>query len=253
LPNINTIISFTRFFLNIHYLLIDEVPRIAISQEFLHQLETANAFILLSLTGIFFAMIGILISAFAYQGKSGKPYSPLNHFISELGEVGVSRLAWAFNLGLILSGICLTPACIALGLSIPGMLAKIAMVAGVVTAVGLTLVGFFPMNHMEPHAKAALTFFRGGLIMVSTFSLAIAFQPGGPLALLREYSLVGLPAVFSFGGFLLLMRLSRKKDDDNPLTPLEKDRPRFWLMPAIEWMIFLTIVLWFLWIAAGLI
>lgn len=38
-----------------------------------------------------------LAAALAYAGPDGEPYSLLNHFISELGEVGVSPLAWLFN------------------------------------------------------------------------------------------------------------------------------------------------------------
>jgi hypothetical membrane protein len=215
-------------------------------------MQNPTTFIILSIAGSFFSILGALISATAYQGKSGTAYSPLNHFISELGEVGVSRLAWVFNLGLIISGLCLIPACISLGLIIPGALSTLGMIAGVVTAVGLALVGVFPMNNLKPHGKAALTFFRGGLLMVLAFSLAIAFPPENSPVLPRGFSLAGLPAILAFSGFLLMMGKGSDADEEEPLQPMENNRPKFWLMPIVEWVIFLTIVLWFLLIALGL-
>jgi hypothetical membrane protein len=197
------------------------------------------------------AVLGSLISALAYRGKSGQPYSPLNHFISELGEFGVSHLAWVFNLSLILTGLSLIPACISLGLILPGFLAKIAMIAGVITAVGLSFVGVFPMNHQKLHGTAAITFFRGGLLMVLAFSVAIATQNPQNLVLPRIYSLAGLPAILAFGGFLWMMQNSSSEKED-PLQPSELNRPKIWIMPIVEWAIFLNIVAWFLLIAIGL-
>lgn len=213
--------------------------------------QNPATFIGLSIAGASVVTLGTLISALAYRGRRGEPYSPLNHYISELGEVGVSRLAWVFNLGLILSGICLIPACISLGLLMPGILPKIGMMAGVIMAGGLLLVGVFPMDKLKPHGRAALTFFRGGLLMVLLFSLAIGFQPQSGMMLPRGYSLAGLPAILGFSGFLLLMGKTDNVNHD-PLQPLEQDRPKIWIMTIVEWSIFLTIVAWFLVIAFGL-
>lgn len=213
-------------------------------------IQNPTTFLILSAAGAGAAVIGALISGLAYRGKCGEPYSPLNHYISELGEVGVSRLAWVFNHGMILSGLLLIPACISLGLIMPGVLPKIGMMAGVIMAVGLLMVGVFPMNHLEPHGKAALTFFRSGLLMVLVFSLAIVFQPQSSLVLPRVYSLAGFPAILAFGGFLLMMGKDDSEHSDPP-QPLEEDRPRVWAITVVEWSIFLTIVAWFLVIGFG--
>src|SRR3989304_4746513 len=73
-------------------------------------LKNPIIFQILSLAGALSAILGSLTAAAAYRGRQGETYSLLNHFISELGEAGVSRLAWVFNLGLILCGLCLVPA-----------------------------------------------------------------------------------------------------------------------------------------------
>lgn len=198
----------------------------------------------LSLAGVLCVVLGSLIAGLAYRGRLNERYSSLNHFISELGEVGVSRLAWVFNLGLILSGRCLLPGCISLGLILPGIWSKLGMAAGAISAVSLSLVGVFPMNKMTPHIRAAVTYFRPGLVMVILFTLAIALQRGTPPAL---HPLFGLAVAY----FLIYSRVSYDTPQ-NPLSPLETDRPRVWRMAVAEWAIFLTTAPWFLAIAAGL-
>ena len=206
----------------------------------------------LSLAGAASAVLGSLIAGLAYRGRLGERYSPLNHFISELGEEGVSRRAWAFNWGLIVCGLCLLPACVSLGLLLPGVWSKLGLAAGVVTAVSIALVGVFPMNKLTPHIRAAVTYFRFGLVMVLFFTIAIAAQPETPPLLPRLIALVGLPAVASYAYFLLYSRVSYAAPE-NPLdTKLQKARPRVWRMAAAEWAIFITTVPWFLAVAAGL-
>ena len=139
-------------------------------------------FQILSLAGALSAILGSIIAGLAYRGKQGEAYSLLNHFISELGEVGVSRLAWVFNLGLMISGLCLIPASVSLGLLLPGVWSKLGMAAGIVTAVSIGLVGVFPMNKRTPHIRAAVTYFRIGLLMIGLFTAAIALQPDPPHA-----------------------------------------------------------------------
>lgn len=214
-------------------------------------LKNPLTFQLMASAGVLFAVLGSLIPALAYRGKQGQAYSPLNHFISELGEVGVSKLAWVFNLGLILSGLCLLPASLSFGLMLPGFIAKLGLLAGGVTALGLGFVGVFPMNKLKPHAAAAMTFFRAGLAMVLSFSLAIALQDAYTMLLPRAYALAGLPAILAFASFLFLMAKAAQPTAD-ALNPLEAARPKVWVMPILEWAIFFGIVAWFLVIALGL-
>jgi len=207
-------------------------------------------FIVFGVCGAAVAVLGSAMAGLAYRGKEGERYSPLNHFISELGEVGVTRWALAFNLGLILSGIALVPAAFSLGLALPGILARLGLAAGVVCAIGLALVGVFPMNKIEPHGKAAMTYFRAGLVMVVLFSLAIAFHTGDVIS--PWYALAGLPPILSFGAFLILIGRAYREEDADPLATEDVPRPRFWLLAAVEWSIFLSVLLWFLIIAVGL-
>lgn len=197
------------------------------------------------LLGCVLSVAGVWIASNAYRGKQGEAYSPLNHFISELGERGVSKRAWAFNWGLILCGVLLLPATLNLGLILPGLWAKLGMVFGVVTALSLSLVGVFSMDRLKPHGMVAATFFRAGLLMVFFFTLAIAFQPQDNQVFSRLLALSGVPAIVAFTTFLLMMGQVRKTKEQAP-EPVEQTRPRVWKMAIAEWAIFVSIVFWFL-------
>lgn len=201
--------------------------------------------------GVSIAGLSFLSSGLAYRGKQGEAYSPLNHFISELGYVGVSRLAWVFNLGLILTGLCLLPACISLGLWLPGTLAKISMVIGIVYAISVTFVGIFPMSNIKPHTMAAMTFFWSGLFFIIIVSLAIGFQPRAAVVLPRVYALAGLPAVIAYGVFIYLLSTVDRSAAET-LSPDDIARPRVWGLAIAEWMTFVTIVIWFLIVGLGI-
>jgi hypothetical membrane protein len=212
---------------------------------------SSGSFRLFGIVGVAFALMGTLVAAFVYRGKQGERYSPLNHYISELGEVGVSRFAWVFNLCLVITGLCLLPACISLGMLLPGVLAKVGIAVGEVCSVSLSLVGVFPMNKLKPHAFAAMTYFRTGLVMVFLFSLAIILQPDSKLVLSRWYALAGLPSLLSFAAFLVLAHI-KSREDEEALEADEEMREDVSSIAIAEWMIFITLVLWFVLVSLGL-
>ena len=49
-------------------------------------------------------VLACAVAALGYQGARGEAYTPLNHWISELGQLGVSARASTFNLGLVAAG-----------------------------------------------------------------------------------------------------------------------------------------------------
>ena len=199
------------------------------------------------LAGCLVILLGALLTALAYRGRKGERFSPLNHFISELGEGGVSDLAHVFNLGLILGGLLLIPFLAHLGLrlnSIPGWL---GCLAGFWTAFSAVAVGLLPMNDLKPHTRAAMSYFRGGLATVVLFGLAILLQPADKLVIPREASIISMLAVADYASFLILLMVGPKEDMLNPLDPNSNaERPRFWLLPFMEWMVFFSTMLWFL-------
>ncbi len=84
---------------------------------------------------------GILISALGYSGVEGQAYSLRNHFVSELGQLGVSRLALVFNLSLVVGGILNTIFLTALALQVPGWPRYLTLLLGLGASICGTLVG----------------------------------------------------------------------------------------------------------------
>lgn len=205
-----------------------------------------------SLAGCISILMGAIFAALFFRGKQGERYSPLNHYISELGEFGVSRLAGIFNFGLIACGILLFPASLGLGLTLQGIWSKLGMIAGCLAAVAISLVGVFPVNRIDAHIRAAVLFFRSGLVMVLFFTIAILLQPAAQRVLPLKVGLAGIPAIFAYSFFLIYSRVAFN-DPANSLDSDRAQRPKIWLLSISEWLIFMTTVPWFFAVALGLI
>jgi hypothetical membrane protein len=197
------------------------------------------------LLGVFFGLLGVILPGLVYRGREGEKYSFLNHYISELGERGVSRWAWIFNLCILFCGLAVTLATISLGLALPGFWAKLGLLFGVVTGVGLMMVGIFLMDNIKPHTTAAVTFFRGGLLMVLAFSLAILFQQSTPPKAAPLLGLVGLIPVLAFGYFLGLM-WNYQDHEIQSLSTENLERPKILKTAIAEWAVYFSIISWVL-------
>jgi hypothetical membrane protein len=199
------------------------------------------------LTGTLIVTLAVIVSGLRYRGKRGEPYSIFNHFISELGEVGVSDGAAVFNRGLILGGMVLLPFVLGLGFTLDSVWAYLGMAAGVAAAIFCALVGVYPMNKLTPHVRAAVWFFRTGLLTLLFFSLAIALQPAEERVVPLYAAGFGLVGVGCYAAFLiLLMRAPVVKEGASPLDPeAMPERPRFWLSAALEWAVFFATIFWF--------
>ena len=74
------------------------------------------------LIGVTAISLGSIATAIVYSGKQGEAFNPLNHWVSELGEVGVSDLASVFNVSLIVGGVCFVVFMIGLAATRGGLL-----------------------------------------------------------------------------------------------------------------------------------
>ena len=187
-------------------------------------------------------LASVLSSRIGYVGTAGESYSFLNHYISELGQVGVSRLAPLFNTGLILGGFVSAVFMVGLGRYIKNTVAKIAMGVGVFAGISCSMVGFFPMNNLHIHTIVAKCFFFSGMIAVVIFSIAILRQrkPRIPkLFSIAGVVVAGVFIAFLVDAFVLNPGAGRKA--------LEVGfRPHIWWCTILEWSVFFTIVGWML-------
>ncbi len=201
----------------------------------------------LGLAGSLVILAGVLLPALVYRGKEGERYSITRHFISELGEPGVSRLAVVFNISLIIAGLLFLLMLIGVGLDMRTAWGYVAMAAGIVTAVACVFVGIFPMNNIKPHTVAAMSYFRFGLATVLLFSIAIVLQPAGDRVIPLYALAFGVLSVAAYATFLIYAGNIAKKQRENVLdTEKVLVRPRFWWMPFLEWLVLISTILWFL-------
>ena len=147
--------------------------------------------------GSLIILCGCLLAAIPYKGRSGEKYSLLNHFISELGEISVSRLAKVFNSGLIIGGVLYLPFIAGLGLTLNSWSGYIGMAAGLIAAISSIFVGIYSMDRIEPHSKAAMTFFRFGLVTILFFTVAVFMQPSSERVIPLAVNIIGMIGIVS--------------------------------------------------------
>ncbi len=203
------------------------------------------------LAGCLVIIFSMLYTAVGYSGRKKERYSALNHFISELGETGVSARARIFNYGLIVGGAFLIPYIIGFGIVLANVWAIFAAIAGVWAAISCILVGVFPMNNLDPHIKVATSYFRSGLAMVLLFGVAVLVQPAGKAMISPWASFASLLAVLAYGSFLFIGRLPENApvEMETPDPDLIPDRPRFLGLAALEWLVFASTIVWFVFTA----
>ncbi len=193
-----------------------------------------------------------LYAAVGYQGKARENYSALNHYISELGEVGVSPRAKVFNSGLIAGGVILIPFVSGLGFTLNNIWGWLGIAGGIWTAISIIFVGIYSMDNIEPHIKAANSYFWSGLVTVVLFTLGIFLQAANPAPIDRMIGVLVLPSVVAYSLFLFLAiktGIASGSSADSYDPESIPDRPRIWILPATEWAVYITTFIWFLGIA----
>jgi hypothetical membrane protein len=191
-------------------------------------------------------ILAIFIPILFYRGKLAERFSLLNHFISELGEVGVSQAAWVFNAGLFIGGLVLLPYIISLGITFGSLLGWLGTAAGIVAVLGVAAVGILPMNNLNPHIIAAMTYFRAGLVMVLFFGLAIQFQPRANIPIPKSANFLSLVTFLAYGAFLTVPMFRKEPQDPNEVLDPQAipERPCISLMAILEWLVFFSTVAW---------
>lgn len=163
-------------------------------------------------------------------------------------------MAAVFNGSLILGGILLMPFILGLSYLLGNPWGWLGAAAGLWAAVSCALVGVFPMNNLTPHIRAAVSFFRGGLVMIALFTLAIFAQPADQRVVPIAANIFGALGIAAFASFLIILRRKPVVDEaGNVLNPqLTPDRPKFWRAAILEWSVFFATIGWFLFVALTL-
>ncbi len=174
-------------------------------------------------------LVFILTPQLFYEGSLGEPYSMFIFYISMLGEIGVSELAWMFNLGMILAGILFIPFMIGLGFYIDNIISKITMLIGIFSCVSIVFVGIYPMNYGYEHMISAMSFFLSGMVMTLFWALAILAQKE-----VRIHKGLSLGGFLNMALFMLFLY--------GPWEQMGWVTPEFSMHATLEWAIYFAIV-----------
>ena len=187
-------------------------------------------------------LIGSAVTAMFYTGTHSENYSILNHYISELGQVGVSQLALLFNICLIVGCLLIAVFIVTLGSYIGGKFGYIFSATGLVAGVSGALVGVFPMNNMHVHVPVALTFFRAVMISSLMFSGYVLFSRSDKFR--KAVAIPGILTAFASFAFVFISKTIHQAA--RPLAVPATTRPEIWIDPLLEWSVFVTVILWVL-------
>jgi len=198
-------------------------------------------------------LITMLITALGYLGRLSEPFSILNHFISELGEYGISDIAIVFNLGLIIGGLAFLIFMVGLFQSMDNKIARVGGVLGIISAVACIGVGIFPMNieTIIGHIITALSFFLCGTLTVVVYTISILVDEEQRIP--KSFSIVGIAVAAAFIGFIASIGIYIFGMEDIDLIDLLTvgfDRPEVWAVAILEWAAVLGIIGWVVLISA---
>jgi hypothetical membrane protein len=193
------------------------------------------------ITGVLAIALAAVAAALVYTGTGGEPYSPVNHWISELGEIGVSSLAPVFNAALLVGGLCYAAFIVALGAVREGRLRWAWMPIGAVAGIAGASVGVFTMNDPRSHDPVVLTYFTMALVSVGLVSLDFARRRDARFPRwLAAFGAMTVGASVAFLGSLPLAGVGTGSSTTS--TP----RPEVWPAALLEWLTIGSMLTWVL-------
>ena len=195
----------------------------------------------LGFIGPMIIIIGSFLASLAYTGRIGERYSFVNHFISELGETGVSEWAVVFNVSLVIGGVCIVGFMLCAARLFNDRFGLAFGLIGLVTGISGSLVGIFPMNNLDAHILVAMGFFRTALLVSAMFAVYVIASKQDTFSLWTSIPAASISVIT----FIFLFLLEPVGSGGNPLV-LTVERPAFWLNALLEWGIFFAIMIWVL-------
>jgi hypothetical membrane protein len=209
---------------------------------------TSRRHALLGFASVGIILLGMVVAALPYRGHSGEAYSPLNHFISELGEIAQSQLAWAFNLGILFGGMGLGVFLLLLATRFGGRYRIALLTAGAIAGVSGALVGVLPMDYHAIHLIVSGLFFLTDWLVALIVSLWLiaALRPGLPRWLV-------IPGLASAAVSIAFTAIFSTYKPANPNDPILNRPDGFWNVSFMEWASLLTLLVWFVCVSIALL
>jgi hypothetical membrane protein len=210
----------------------------AAARRLLHASDRTTGF--LGLFGAGLILLAALVTAIPYRGWAGEAYSPLNHFISELGELERSQLAPLFDAALVIGSVSLMLFLYLLSRRATGPARTGLAVAGLLAGLGGLLVGVFPMDTGALHRIVSGVFFLTSWLVAGVFTLWLARTRSRILP--RWLLAPAVLAVVVDLVFVVIYTTYRPAHPDAHIVI----RDGVWIYPLLEWASLLSLLVWIL-------
>ena len=199
----------------------------------------------LGLLAVLVLSLGFILPPLVYRGRDNERYALRNHYVSELGEVGISRLALVYNGSLVVAGLGIAACTAAFFVELlDGWAGAAGAAAGAVAGACLTLTGFFPMNRYQRHIRAARAFFA--LVPVNAAFAIVAgvrLAPARPAAAAALLTVSGL-CVAGLLAMTVIVPLAAGRTPGSFHTRVAGTRPRIIPFAITEWTVTLLAFAW---------
>jgi len=206
----------------------------------------AGRFYWLGLLGPVVTLGCALLAASVFEDSRGRGYSPLVHWISDLGHHGISPWASIFNAGMITGAFMLGSFTVWTCLLLRSKVGYAVAFMGVVATVGMAFVGVFPDGGGTPlyHDMSGAAGFIGISGLGASFCLFVLIVEQDLLP--KWLFFPSLLSSVCSGIFVALVTANRTGLVSwSSLQWIATDgRPVVRLIPLFEWLGFLSVFLW---------
>jgi hypothetical membrane protein len=190
------------------------------------------------IAGCLAVIIGITLSAIHFEPGTG--YSPLNHFISELGKKSAGKFSDVFNLCLMAGGVLLTLFTLSLGLSMrQKWVARIATCIGILATLSFSMVGYYSADSWTAHKIAAIVFFSGAMVATNLFGYVIY-----KYNTVRWHKTIAIQSCIITLVYLLIFCWPKDLMVEAVKHPDQFIRPVYWDLTILEWIYSTCICNW---------
>ena len=191
--------------------------------------------------------VGLYSSITGFVGEGS--YSPVNHFVSQLGLSYDSTNAWYFNRSLMMGGLLLFIFVQGLGSYFePTMKIKMARFTGMIASAAFGTVGYFTADVWVPHMAAASTFFFGAMMSVGLFTWVLWHDPQR-----RLHPSIAYQGIFITGSYLIALFWPKDLLFAMVYDPVNFVRPAIWMLPILEWVYCLMLATWISMVSVNLL
>lgn len=216
--------------------------RIKLNNRLLHYSTAASG-----IAGCAVIAFGLIASASHYTRSM--PYSPQNHFISELGLATASEYSFVFNSCLGIGGLLLMMFTNGLGIFLRAHpLAWYASYIGMGATLSFSAIGYFTADSWAAHRMAAMVFFSGAMISIVLFSYCMWQNERRNM-----HHFISLQGFIIAILFLLALIWPKALLNQSVNDPANFVRPELWGLTVLEWMYCFMIGSWILTVSGDMI